>query len=127
MKNYRYYKWMKLKFFVLFLMAMFVFGLVVMLLWNWLIPTLFSGPEITYWQGIGLLLLSRILLGGFSKHRHCGHGHPAHWKKRFEKKWDNLSPEKKEKIRQKFKNKCGEWMDEKENTESSGERNKDEN
>ncbi len=34
-------------------------GLVVMLLWNWLCPTIFHLPEITFWQAIGLLFLAR--------------------------------------------------------------------
>jgi hypothetical protein len=40
-------------------------GGIVMLLWNWLLPTLFGWPEITLWQGFGLLMLCRILFGGF--------------------------------------------------------------
>jgi hypothetical protein len=50
--------------------ALFVFlgGEVVRRLWNWLLPTLFSVPEITFWQALGLLVLCRILFGGFSMH-----------------------------------------------------------
>ena len=41
-------------------------GGVVMLLWNWLVPTLFAGAQtLGYWQALGLLLLSKILFGGF--------------------------------------------------------------
>jgi len=49
-------------------MAVFIAvgGGVVMLLWNWLLPPLFGWPEITIWQGFGLLALCRILFGGFS-------------------------------------------------------------
>lgn len=43
--------------------AAFLFGLVIMWLWNWLMPLIFKLPEITYWQGIGLLILSSILFG----------------------------------------------------------------
>jgi hypothetical protein len=42
-----------------------VFGLVVMSLWNWLMPTLFGWHVISYWQALGLLILSKILFGGF--------------------------------------------------------------
>jgi hypothetical protein len=41
-------------------------GGIVMLLWNWLLPPLFGWPQITIWQGFGLLVLCRILFGGFS-------------------------------------------------------------
>ncbi len=51
-----------------------VFGYVVMLLWNHLMPDLFRLPALTYWQGVGLLLLSRILAGGLG-HGRAGHGH----------------------------------------------------
>ncbi len=37
-----------------------------MSLWNWLIPVLFHGPVITFWQTAGLFILSRILLAGVS-------------------------------------------------------------
>jgi hypothetical protein len=40
-------------------------GGVVMLLWNWLAPTLFGFRLITFWQALGLLALCRILFGGF--------------------------------------------------------------
>lgn len=36
----------------------------VMALWNWLIPELFHGPVLSYWQTAGLFLLSKILLTG---------------------------------------------------------------
>ena len=46
-------------------------GQVVMLLWNWLAPTLFGLRQITFWQALGLLALCRILFGGhsFGAHR----------------------------------------------------------
>lgn len=31
------------------------------LLWNWLMPTIFGLPHITFWQAVGLNLLSSIL------------------------------------------------------------------
>jgi hypothetical protein len=40
-------------------------GGAVMLLWNWLLPSLFAWPRITLLQGFGLLILCRILFGGF--------------------------------------------------------------
>ena len=46
----------------------FIGGEAVMQLWNWLLPGLFGWRTITFWQGLGLLLLCRILFGGL------GHG-----------------------------------------------------
>jgi len=42
-------------------------GGIVMLLWNWLLPPLFGWPQITIWQGFGLLALCRILFGGLGR------------------------------------------------------------
>lgn len=62
-------KWFQIiTFAVLSLIAITVmgilFGFVIMLLWNALMPQIFNLPEISYWQGIGLFILGRILLGG---------------------------------------------------------------
>ncbi len=48
---------------ILGIAAAFLFGLVIMWLWNWLMPLIFGLPKVTYWQGIGLLILSSILFG----------------------------------------------------------------
>lgn len=60
-----------------------------MTLWNWLIPTLFSGPVISYWQAIGLLVLSKILFSGGHggrRHHRSSHNHP--WKSQLRKKME---------------------------------------
>ncbi len=63
------------------IVAIFGFAAVTMLLWNWLIPTLFSGPVITYWQAMGLLVLSKLLFSGGSRgHRSHHHKSPHGWK-----------------------------------------------
>lgn len=52
-----------------------VFGVVVMLLWNWLMPVIFNLPIISFWQAWGLVLLSHILFKSFN---HPNHPHPPH-------------------------------------------------
>ena len=42
---------------------LFLFGLVVMALWNWLMPEIFGLKTLTYWQAWGMLALSCILFG----------------------------------------------------------------
>lgn len=42
-----------------------LFGFIIMWLWNWLMPLIFGLPTLTYWQAVGLFILSKILLGGF--------------------------------------------------------------
>ena len=43
------------------MLAMILFGGPLMLLWNWLMPTIFGLTEITFWQACGLQLLATIL------------------------------------------------------------------
>jgi len=71
----------------------FVFG--VMYLWNWLVPVLFAGKTITFWQALGVLVLSRILFGGFSSQNNKGPGRRV----RAIDRWDQLTPEEREKFR----------------------------
>jgi hypothetical protein len=38
-----------------------ILGFPLMWLWNWLMPTIFNLPEITFWQALGLNALATIL------------------------------------------------------------------
>jgi len=61
---------------VLVVLGVAALGWVVMALWNWLIPVLFvSGKQIDYVQAMGILLLSKILFGGFRCHSEYGRWH----------------------------------------------------
>ena len=96
-----------IKIFLLVVVGMFVFGGVVMLLWNALIPDLFKGPSLTYWQAIGLLILSHLLLRGWhpSGHRHVWRN--DRWQHRFEEKLAAMTPEEREKFKEEWKHRCG--------------------
>jgi hypothetical protein len=86
-------------------LALFVFagGEVVKLLWNSLLPPLFGWREVSFWQALGLLALCRILFGGF------GHGGPSRsgMRRRMAERWENMSPEERERIRQGMRGRCG--------------------
>jgi hypothetical protein len=45
----------------LLMLAVILFGGPLMVLWNWLMPTIFGLPEIGFWQACGLQLLATIL------------------------------------------------------------------
>jgi len=80
----------------------FLLGYVVMLLWNWLMPELFGLATITYWQAFGILVLAKILFGGFGGRRGCcgGGGHwRGRWRSRWKSKWEGMSEEEREKLR----------------------------
>jgi hypothetical protein len=82
-------------------------GSVVMGLWNWLVPVLFHGPIISFWQAIGLFALSKILFGGWGRNHGWGEGRHAHWKQRFEDRMANMTPEEKEKFKQNMQERWG--------------------
>ncbi len=83
------------KFAVMGVAGLILFTFAVMWLWNWLVPELFNGPVIAYWQTLGLLVLSKILFSGVGKggsshsSKHCD-DYPSKyrdkWKKKFEEK-----------------------------------------
>jgi hypothetical protein len=99
--------------------AVTVFGLVTMLLWNWLVPVIFNGPVLTFWQALGLLLLSKILFWGFGGKHHSRHG--GSWKHRYYQKFANMSPEEREAFKRRMKDKWCNWeKDEPSKVESGG-------
>jgi hypothetical protein len=55
---------------------------------------------ITFAQSLGLLVLSKILLGGFHKHGHGGGGWQRKaWQRRMQKRWAKMTPEERERFR----------------------------
>jgi hypothetical protein len=75
-------------------------GWVVMALWNWLMPAMFFGvKEIGYLQALGLLVLSKILFGGFR-----GHGCHGRWHRH---RLEQMTPEEREKFQAGMRGCCG--------------------
>jgi hypothetical protein len=87
-----------------FLFFIAIGGLVVQLLWNWILPPLFGWPSVTYWQALGLLALCRILFGGFSRHsiygRHRGSRFRRKFRHRMSERWAGMTPEEREAFRE---------------------------
>jgi hypothetical protein len=84
------------------IIGVLVVGSIVMLLWNALMPVLFHLPVVTFWQALGLLLLTKILFSGFR-----GGGPRARWKEKLNNKWTNMTPEDREKFKQEWGRRCG--------------------
>ncbi len=95
------------KFVLVIAAGLLLLGLVVMLLWNALIPDLFKGPEITFWQAAGLLALSHILLRGWGRWRYANGWRHDRWRNRFAEKLAAMTPEEREKFREDWKRRCG--------------------
>ena len=77
------------------------FGSAVLHLWNWLMPEVFGMHTITYWQALGLLGLSWLLFGG----PRLLPGRP-HWRHRMRERWEQMTPEEREKAREHW-GRCG--------------------
>ncbi len=71
-------------------------GLVVMALWNWLIPPLIGWHTLSIMQALGLLVLCRVLFGGFRGRGAWRHG-----------RWRQMSDEERERFRQEMRWRCG--------------------
>ena len=79
-------------------MVLFIFigGEVVLQLWNWLLPTLFGWPQITFWQALGILALCRILFGGSGWRGSVR----SNVRRRMEERCEHMTPEERERFRQ---------------------------
>jgi hypothetical protein len=100
MNRYRFAR--GLKFLLFAIVAVTVFSAVVMSLWNWLMPTLFGLRVITFWQALGLLVFSRILFGRFG-----GPRRRMHWRHRMMERWNQMTPEEREKFMAGMRGRCG--------------------
>jgi len=78
-------------------------GFVVMSLWNWLAPGVFGLHTITFWQALGILILSKLFFGGFRGRSGFG----GHWRHRMDDRWQQMTPEEREKFRQGMSRRCG--------------------
>jgi hypothetical protein len=87
--------------------AVFAFGEIVHLLWNWLMPALFHLPLITFWQAWGLMALGWILFGGLRGGGRRGWGNGGSWRRGMQGRWEKMSPEEREKMREWMRSRCG--------------------
>jgi len=103
MKNtLRKRKWL---FIPIFIAAVFLFGAIVMGLWNAILPAVIGVKTITLWQALGILLLSKILFGGFRGGWRGGPG-KARWME-MQQKLASMTPEEREKFKSEWRNRCG--------------------
>jgi hypothetical protein len=85
------------------LVFIFIGGEIVMHLWNWLLPPLFGWRQIAFWQALGILLLCRILFGGFGCHRPAR----SNMRRRMEERYEHMTPEERERFRQCMRERWG--------------------
>jgi hypothetical protein len=91
----------------IFIVATLLLSAVVMVLWNAVVPDLFRGPALNYGQAVSLLVLSHILLRGWSPWRHRNGWRHDRWRHRFEEKLAAMTPEERETFREEWRRRCG--------------------
>jgi hypothetical protein len=81
---------------------------VVMQLWNWLLPAILHVSAITFWQALGLFVLCKILFGFGKGGGRWGGGGGRWMRHRMEEKFKNMTPEERERFKQKLGDRmCG--------------------
>ncbi len=91
---------------VLAVAAVFTFG--VYALWNHVLVAVLGVKVITFWQALGLLVLARILFGGFPGRRRGPFG--PFWRRRWMmKRWQSMTPEQREHWRAEMRARFGAW------------------
>ena len=78
------------------------FGMGVLHLWNWLMPSIFGLHTITYWQALGLLGLSWVLFGGWR-----GPMFGMHRRHHMSERWEHMTPEQRDAFRKGMRGRCG--------------------
>jgi Ca2+/H+ antiporter, TMEM165/GDT1 family len=92
-----------LKILLFVVLAATVLGFVVMTRWNRLMPPIFGLHAITYWQALGLFVLGKLLFGGFRGRP----GFSMHWRQRMMERWEQMTPEERDKFRAGMRGGCG--------------------
>ncbi|MEO6219649.1 MAG: hypothetical protein ABIO81_04415 [Ginsengibacter sp.] len=104
---------------VLFIAAVFLFSAAVMSLWNAILPAVLGVKTITFWQALGILVLSKILFGSFGRRGGWHRGGGYQWKRNMQDKWANMTPGDREKFQAEWKSRCGgRWKTREQNSQS---------
>ena len=85
--------------------AIFLFGWVIMTLWNNVLVPVLNVHTVTFWQGLGILVLSKILFSSFGGGRHRSHG--DHWKSKL--MWKQMTPEQRERFKDELRSRARRW------------------
>ena len=87
------------------MVALLLFGAVVMWLWNAVLPAAVSGIHtIGYWQAVGLLVLSKILFSGFRGGG--GGGRKMGSTSRLREKYKRMTEEERQQFKEAWRSRC---------------------
>lgn len=105
--------WLVPLFLIIGVGAIALFGWAVMALWNAALVPATGAAIITFWQAMGLLVLSRILVGGFSGK---GGGHRG---RQWKEKWTNMTTEEKNRFQDYCRSRWGKGFQEEQQPSST--------
>src|ERR1044072_1099246 len=86
-----------------------LFSYIVMRLWNGILPDVLGVKLISFWQAMGILVLSKILFSGFGGFAHKKEHFKNRFRQRMREKWENMTPEEKIQFKEEWKNRCKGW------------------
>lgn len=99
MRRYRFSRMLKIA--AIAALVLVAVSFVVMSLWNAVMPGILAARTITFWQATGLLILSKLLFGGFRSYG----GNPG-WRRRLIERWEQMTPEERERFRRGMRHGC---------------------
>jgi len=88
--------------------AFSLFSFIVMGLWNAVLVPVIHVSAVSFWQAAGILLLSKILFSGFKGGGPFGRGRHQ-WNQEMKEKWQRMTPEEREKMKQEWRQRCSRW------------------
>lgn len=86
--------------------ATFLFSGAVMLLWNSVLVSALHVGAVSLWQAMGILVLAKILFGGFKGRRFPGH----FMAKQMCRRWKDMTPEQRQKFRERMEYRMHQWQ-----------------
>jgi len=81
-------------------LGIYLLGYGTMWLWGFVMVDLFHLPALDFYHALALLLLSKILFGGFRGRAHWG------GRKYWKAKWEGMTPDEREQFKARFAEKC---------------------
>ena len=89
---------------LVFLIIASALAWLIMILWNNILTDVAGLKPLNFWKAAGLLLLAKILFGGFRRKKSFSSGYSKrkHWKE----KWMRMSPEERKEAKAKWRQHC---------------------
>lgn len=98
--------WKFLLFPLVVVAMVFLAGTAVQYLWNAILPAVTGVRSLTFWQAVGLLVLCRLLFGGFRGGGWRGARRRGGPSPRMRERWMQMSEEERARFRAEWKQRC---------------------